>query len=146
MLEIITLLPKNFKDMTFGITNTKSWHSLERLLYDAHEYWVFFPSQLCASQLCQICICNNYVWVSQVLHTICFNCILWLSFATLSVYCVLLCDIPFAWQSSYYTLMHNLFPLQTIYTTYFSCFCMIYPYKLVMFSFYISRECMEPPF
>jgi hypothetical protein len=38
MLEIITLLPKNFKDMTFGITNTKSWHSLERLLYDAHEY------------------------------------------------------------------------------------------------------------
>jgi hypothetical protein len=34
MLEIITLLPKNFKkDMAFGITNSKSWHSFERLLY-----------------------------------------------------------------------------------------------------------------
>ncbi len=60
MLEIITLLPKNFKkDMAFGITNTKYWHSLERLLYDAREYWVVFASQLCASQLFQICIFNN---------------------------------------------------------------------------------------
>ncbi len=60
MLEIITLLPKNFKkDMAFGITNSKSLHSFERLLYDAREYWVFYASQLCASQLCQICICNN---------------------------------------------------------------------------------------
>ncbi len=39
MLEIITLLLKIFKkDMAFGITNSKSWHSLERLLYDAREY------------------------------------------------------------------------------------------------------------
>jgi hypothetical protein len=45
--------------MAFGITNSKSLHSFERLLYDAREYWVFYASQLCASQLCQICICNN---------------------------------------------------------------------------------------